>query len=124
VVPLGEVAGKYIEEYLRESRPRLMEGKAPCSTLFVTRDGKGLGTERLRRYVARYERKAGIAKHVTPHVFRHTFATHLLKGGADIRHIQEMLGHKKIDSTQIYTHVAAIDMKKEHRRCHPREQAR
>ena len=73
------------------------------------------------RAIYGYAKAAGIEKHVTAHTFRHSCATHMLKGGASLRHVQELLGHKYVDTTQIYTRLEASDLKKEHRRCHPRE---
>lgn len=124
VVPLGDVAARAVEEYLRRGRPPLAAGKSSDPHLFITGLGGPFVGYSLFRRVQSYARKAGIAKHVTPHSFRHTCATHMLKGGASLRHVQEMLGHQKIDSTQIYTHLSPLDLKREHRRCHPREQAR
>ena len=127
MVPLGEIAAEYVDAYLREARPVLARGRnLSDDVLFVGQRGNGKLHESTvnRDIVGRYAEAAGIKKHVTPHTFRHTCATHLLKGHASVRHIQALLGHKSLDSTQIYTRVEVGDLKRELRRCHPRERAR
>jgi integrase/recombinase XerD len=125
VVPVGEVAAKYIELYVKESRPKLLRGKADPGFLFLGRLGGKIDASSLNEnIVQRYVKGAGIKKHVTTHGLRHTCATHLLKGRASLRHIQALLGHKSLESTQIYTRVEVGDLKRELRRCHPREQPR
>lgn len=123
VVPLGEVAGVYVGEYLSEARPGLVHVDGDEGYLFVSRNGKRLDGSALIRVVKECATMAGIKKHVTPHTFRHTCATHLLKGRADIRHIQVLLGHNSLDTTQIYTRVEVGDLKRELKRCHPRERS-
>ncbi len=123
IVPLGEIASKYIELYINNARPKLAAwNKEPIKILFISCDGKKLTPATLGKRINDYVKKAGINKTITPHTFRHTCATHMLKGKASIRHIQEMLGHKNLNTTQIYTHVEIGDLKKEHKRTHPREQ--
>lgn len=123
VVPLGAIAGKYVEQYLKEDRPKKVAGNPEEQHLFLTRQGKALNSSDLNRnIIQKYVEKAGIKKHISAHSFRHTCATHLLRGRASLRHIQQLLGHKSLESTQIYTHVEVSDLKKELKRCHPREQ--
>jgi integrase/recombinase XerD len=123
VVPLGEVACTYLREYLAEARPRLLSAHKRDSepTLFVSKNGRPLRALGVIYPIRKYAKKAGIEQTVTPHTLRHTFATHLLQGRADIRHIQAMLGHTSVATTQIYTRVEVTDLKAVHRRCHPRE---
>jgi integrase/recombinase XerD len=123
VVPLGEVAARIVNAYVKESRPRLLKGRPDTGHLFVSVGGRPLLAGNLVWAVCKYVRRAKLKKHVTPHAFRHTCATHMLRGRAGIRHIQELLGHRSIATTQIYTHVEVGDLKREHRRTHPREQA-
>lgn len=122
VVPLGQSAESAIARYLKESRPYLLNN--PSTALFLGARGLGRG-KRLKGsglgdLVKQAARAAGIERRVTTHTLRHSFATHLLRGGAGIRHVQEMLGHSRIDTTEIYTHVAIPDLLKIHARCHPR----
>ena len=125
VVPVGEVAAKYMEMYLEESREKLLRGKEDGKWLFIGRLKAKMERKSLNfAIVQRYCRRAGLKKHVTTHGFRHTCATHLLKGRADIRHIQELLGHESLESTRIYTRVEVGDLKRALKRCHPREQSR
>jgi integrase/recombinase XerD len=120
VVPLGEVACDYLNLYLRNARSQL--AASGQNLLFVTKNGRRFHCTDLSHLVARYGQKAGLKKRIACHSLRHTCATHLLQGKADIRHIQEILGHASLATTQIYTKVEIADLKKVHRRCHPREQ--
>lgn len=127
VVPVGEVAAGYLDVYVRNGRPRLLNGRGEGRAghlLFVSVGGRRITAANLITLVGKYARRAGVKKRITPHSFRHTCATHMLKGRASLRHVQELLGHRSIATTQIYTHVEISDLKKEHQRCHPREQAR
>jgi integrase/recombinase XerD len=125
VVPLGEITGKYVDLYLKESRPKILAKRPDPGILFLGRLGNKIWRCSLSENIVRkYGKLAKINKPVTPHGFRHTCATHLLKGHADIRYIQELLGHKSLESTQIYTRVEVGDLKQELKRCHPREQIR
>ncbi|HTN72633.1 MAG TPA: site-specific tyrosine recombinase XerD [Methylomirabilota bacterium] len=119
-VPFGKWAREKLLDYMKEARSRLLKGKS-STILFVTRSGKPLTRQAFWKLVHRYALAAGIEKKVTPHTFRHSFATHLLEGGADLRSVQSMLGHADISTTQIYTHVNGARLKEVHRRYHPRE---
>ncbi len=119
VVPMGSSAMEAITHYLDHARPEL--GKGSSSTrLFISRRGEGLTRQRLWGIVKGMARKAGIAVNVTPHMLRHSFATHLLERGADLRSVQSMLGHADISTTQIYTHVTTKHMKDLYKKFHPR----
>lgn len=122
IVPLGELAIKSIRQYLSQVRPELVLRLHPTGTdrLFVDRWGKPLRRETIWKMVRRYARWAGLRERIYPHILRHSFATHLLEGGADIRYVQEMLGHSLVSTTQIYTHVDRGRLKAIHKKFHPR----
>jgi integrase/recombinase XerD len=120
VVPLGRPAVNALRTYLEEQRPRLIAGRAEAPYVFVSRGGKPLTREMLWVLVKKYVKRAGLAGKVSPHTLRHSFATHVLAGGADLRSVQEMLGHASIQTTQIYTHVDRDRLKAIHRQFHPR----
>ena len=125
VVPLGRKARDYVNEYMRHVRGILTRKTRDERALFVgARHGGGLSTTRVNQIVRHYARRAGIRKKVSPHVFRHTCATHLLEGGADISQVQRLLGHVLINTTQIYTRVAQPEIKRTHKKTHPREKDR
>lgn len=119
VVPVGRVALSVLRRYVEEVRPALLKG-GDTDVLFLNRQGRGLSRQGLWKLVRRYAERAGIRKKVYPHTFRHSFATHLLEGGADLRSVQLMLGHADISTTQIYTHVTRERLKDVHSRFHPR----
>lgn len=119
VVPIGQEALQWVTQYLRTVRPLLLKGKE-SAYLFVNRSGKPMSRQRFWQTLQVYARRAGIGKKITPHLIRHSFATHLLEGGADLRSVQMMLGHSDISTTQIYTHVTGERLKKAHERYHPR----
>jgi len=119
IVPLGEVAISWLRRYVSEVRPLLMK-RAVNSFVFVNRDGGPFSRQGFWKLVKRYCLSAGIAKKISPHTLRHSFATHVLEGGADLRSVQMMLGHSDITTTQIYTHVADSTLKKVHEKYHPR----
>lgn len=118
IVPLGQAANQAIARYLNESRN--VQGKATGDTLFLSRTGKPMERIGLWMLVEKYGRKSGLYKEVSPHTLRHCFATHLISGGADLRVVQELLGHSDIATTQIYTHVDQDRLKSVHKRFHPR----
>jgi integrase/recombinase XerD len=119
VVPLGRKAIGAINSYLAAGRPELVTGKSPAN-LFLTRRGRPFAATTLWLRIKRRARRAGIERNVTPHMLRHSFATHLLENGADLRVIQELLGHSNISTTEVYTHVAVSRLREVHRRFHPR----
>ncbi|RMG03536.1 MAG: tyrosine recombinase XerD, partial [Planctomycetota bacterium] len=121
VVPLGEPAVEAIRAYLAKEYPRLAEkASTPPPWLFLSYRGRRLGRERIWALLKRYAARAGIPPNVSPHTLRHSFATHMLAGGADLRQVQELLGHASITTTQLYTHVDFSKLKALHGRCHPR----
>jgi len=119
IVPLGSSALEHLKRYLEFSRPRLL-GNRLSPYLFVGRRGRPLSRQCFWGLIRRYATQAGIARRVSPHILRHSFATHLLQRGADIRSVQMMLGHSDISTTQIYTHVAREWLKQIYFRHHPR----
>ena len=122
VVPLGYKARQYVGEYLRKIRGRFTEKNRDERALFVgSKGGRRIDPNFVRELVYRYAAQAGIKKRVYPHAFRHTCATHMLADGADITHVQQLLGHALLSSTQIYTQVAAREVKQTHAKTHPRE---
>ncbi len=119
LVPIGRTAIGAVATYLRELRPRLEKGSGK-GILFLNARGEPLSRMGAWKILRRYVERAGITKDVSPHTLRHSFATHLLEGGADLRAVQEMLGHADISTTQIYTHVDREYLRQVHRQFHPR----
>lgn len=119
LVPIGEQARVLLEEYLDHIRPQLLHGKA-SPALFVTMRGKAMSRNRYWQIVKDLARQADIQKEISPHALRHSFATHLLENGADLRSVQLMLGHADIATTQLYTHVEQSRLKSIHKKYHPR----
>lgn len=119
VIPLGKKAIISLRRYLQVSRPALLK-KKESEFLFVSRLGKRLSRQSLWKVIKKYAREARIKKPLRPHILRHSFATHLLERGADLRSVQEMLGHSNISTTQIYTHINKERLKSIHRMFHPR----
>jgi integrase/recombinase XerD len=119
LVPFGEVARDWIERYLREARPTILNGQI-ADALFVTSRGAGMTRQMFWSLIKRHAKVADINAPLSPHTLRHAFATHLLNHGADLRVVQLLLGHADISTTQIYTHVARERLKKLHAQHHPR----
>lgn len=119
VVPLGNSAITVISNYIEQLRPRLA-GDKKTPNLFLSQNGNPLDRVEIWRMIKKYALRAGITKKLSPHSLRHSFATHLLSGGADLRSVQEMLGHANITTTQIYTHVEEDRLKEIHTQFHPR----
>lgn len=120
LVPIGKSALAWIDRYRKECRVFLQKYGATEDALFLNARGKPMTRMAIWNIVREYVRKSGIQKEVHPHTFRHSFATHLLEGGADLRAVQEMLGHSDISTTQIYTHIDREYLKEVHRTFHPR----
>ncbi len=118
MVLMGEPAAKALRTYLSQGRPELL-GKKRGTALFLNHEGGRLSERSVQRMLEKYTRLAGINKWVHPHTLRHTFATHLLDGGADLRVVQELLGHANLNSTQIYTHVTKSQARKVYLSAHP-----
>jgi integrase/recombinase XerD len=121
IVPVGTHAIDAVGEYLRGLRPKLTDSAAGVDALFVSRTGAPLDRTNVWRLVSRFALQAGIQGAVSPHTLRHCFATHMLEGGADLRIVQELLGHADVATTQIYTHVDSSRLKSIHQRFHPRQ---
>ena len=119
VIPLGRVAAAATREYLKDMRPKLVKSFSG-DFLLLSRTGRPMGRIEIWRLIKRYAARAGMPKNLTVHTLRHCFATHLLAGGADLRSVQEMLGHVDISTTQIYTHVDQERLREIHRKYHPR----
>jgi integrase/recombinase XerD len=121
LVPIGERAIEWVEGYCKSSRPLLAKPGQQSDVLFLNNRGKKMTRMGFWKILRKYSLQSGINKPISPHTFRHSFATHLIEGGADLRAVQEMLGHVDISSTQIYTHLDMEYLKEVHRTYHPRE---
>ncbi len=119
IVPLGKAAEKALKRYLDKVRPELVKSGAEKG-LFLTRLGRKMTRQMFWKIIKFYAKKSRVGKNITPHTMRHSFATHLLERGADLRSVQEMLGHANISTTQIYTHINKERLKMIHRQFHPR----
>lgn len=121
MLPLGRTALRYLERYLNVVRPQLLHGKPEAAAeLFVTSWGGGMTRQRVNEIIEEYGASAGISKKITPHMLRHSFATHLLNNGTDLRVVQELLGHADISTTQIYTHLDVARLREVYDKTHPR----
>jgi integrase/recombinase XerD len=119
IVPVGRSALQCLARYIEQARPAFLK-KRTSSVLFLNRSGEGFTRQGLWKLIKKYARMANLERKVHPHTFRHSFATHLLEGGADLRSVQVMLGHADISTTQIYTHVTRDRLKEIHKKFHPR----
>ena len=120
LVPIGPRAMKILDQYLQYSRPMLLKRGSEVGEIFLSRNGKLLTRMTVYNILIKYSTEAHIKKQISPHTFRHSFATHLLEGGADLRAVQEMLGHSNIVTTQIYTHLDIHHLQEVHKTFHPR----
>lgn len=119
IIPLGRRAIHFTDSYIRQDRPKLLKNKN-SQALFLSRLGERLSRQSIWKIIKIYAKKARIKKDIHPHILRHSFATHLLERGADLRAVQEMLGHSDISTTQIYTHIHKDRLKEIHKKYHPR----
>ena len=119
IVPLGRKAIMWLKRYIEKERPYFLKRRF-TNVLFLSRLNKRISRQSIWKMIKRYARKARIRKEIRPHILRHSFATHLLERGADLRSVQEMLGHSDISTTQVYTHINKDRLKMIHRKFHPR----
>ena len=119
IIPIGKEARKAVEIYVKRVRGKMIKNTGD-EHLFLSRLGEKISRQSLWKMIKKYSIQCGIKKHITPHTLRHSFATHLLEGGADLRGVQEMLGHADISTTQIYTHINKEKLKGIHEKYHPR----
>ena len=119
IIPMYHTAVKALQEYIRDVRPQIVMDPEE-QALFVNMNGERMSRQGFWKIIKHYQETAGIEKDITPHTLRHSFAVHLLENGADLRSIQEMLGHADISSTQIYTHVVKRQLKDVYQKAHPR----
>ncbi len=119
LVPIGDFAREALEIYLKKGRPKLLKNPAE-GHVFLNRRGRPLTRQRFWQIIKKYALRAGLSPRITPHVLRHSFATHLLEQGADLRTVQMMLGHASLATTQVYTHVQAETLRRVHAKYHPR----
>ncbi len=120
IVPIGEIAARAIQDYLAHKLPRSGDGTANKKPLYLNRSGGRLTDRSVRRMMIKYVRHIALKKEVSPHTLRHSFATHMLDRGADLRSVQELLGHENLSTTQIYTHVTTKRLKEAYDAAHPR----
>lgn len=120
IVPLGKTALVAYERYMNEARPKLLKNYPTTDALFINQRGKRLTRQGCWKLLKQHAQTAGLTKAMTPHVLRHSFATHLVENGADLRAVQEMLGHADIATTQIYTHVSKVRLSEVYQQYHPR----
>ncbi|MET3110001.1 integrase/recombinase XerD [Salinicoccus halitifaciens] len=120
IVPITDFVARQLDEYISSIRPRLLKAE-DTEDLFITNRGRGFTRQGLWKTIKKYEVLSGINKNITPHTFRHSFATHLIENGADLRAVQEMLGHSDISTTQIYTQISASKIREMYKQFHPRK---
>ncbi|MBN1405046.1 MAG: site-specific tyrosine recombinase XerD [Candidatus Omnitrophica bacterium] len=120
IVPIGAKAIEILQKYIDKIRPKLLKKNTPVRAIFLSRLGKPLSRQSIWKIIKKYARAANIKKSITPHTLRHSFATHMLERGADLRVVQELLGHADISTTQIYTHIDKERLKSIHHKYHPR----
>jgi integrase/recombinase XerD len=119
IIPIHERAASAVEEYVREARPHMLR-RDDERALFLNHRGERLTRQGFWQILKQYARAAGLASEVTPHTLRHSFATHMLSGGADLRAVQELLGHANISTTQVYTHLTTEHVRRSYEKSHPR----
>jgi len=119
IIPVNQTSITWVQRYLARARPLLIKGQGE-RTLFLNAHGRKMSRQGFFKILAHYGSQAGIGKNLTPHMLRHSFATHLLENGADLRAVQEMLGHSDISTTQIYTHLTKSRLREVYHQCHPR----
>lgn len=121
LIPMGSIATDFVNKYLNVVRPKLVHEKSgDIKNVFLTRNGKEMTRQRFWQIIRAYGHEAGLNKELTPHILRHSFATHLLDNGADLRSVQELLGHSDISTTQIYTHLTNKRLRDIYEKAHPR----
>jgi len=120
IIPIHQQAANAVEEYVRDERPQLAHNNKEQKALFLNRRGERLTRQGFWQILKQYAKKAGLAVSVTPHTLRHSFATHMLSGGADLRAVQELLGHANISTTQVYTHLTTEHVRRSYEKAHPR----
>lgn len=120
IIPISDVAVDWLNQYMKTTRVQLLDGKSNTEYLFLNAHGRQLTRQAIWQMIKKYVNLAGIKRHVTPHTLRHSFATHLLENGADLRIVQELLGHSDISTTQIYTHISHKHLTEVYNKFHPR----
>lgn len=120
IIPISDVAINWLNHYLKTTRVQLLSGKSNTEYVFLNAHGRRLTRQAIWQMIKKYVKQAGIKRHVTPHTLRHSFATHLMENGADLRIVQELLGHSDISTTQIYTHVSHKHLTEVYNKFHPR----
>ncbi|MEE8823793.1 tyrosine recombinase XerD [Lentilactobacillus sunkii] len=120
IIPISDLAADWLTRYLKTTRVQLLAGKSNTEYVFLNAHGRQLTRQAIWQMIKKYVNQAGIKRHVTPHTLRHSFATHLLENGADLRIVQELLGHSDISTTQIYTHISHKHLTEVYNKYHPR----